>query len=96
MSAPMAEVWSPEFAARVRAWCDHVAALGVDVLVDAGLVGRGDFERARGIVAEEVFVRLCLHGYPPSPEAPERATDAEPLSRAGELREDPPADGSSS
>ena len=33
----MAEAWSPEFVARVREWCDHVAALGADVLADAGI-----------------------------------------------------------
>lgn len=73
----MTEAISPEFAARVRAWCDHVAALSIDVLVDAGLVGRGDFEHARRIVAEEVFVRLCLNDYPP---------------RAGVLRQDSDAE----
>jgi hypothetical protein len=64
----MAETWSPEFAARVRAWCDHVATLGVDALVDAGIVARADFERASSIVAGEAFARLCLHDYPPAPE----------------------------
>ena len=73
----MAAAWSPEFAARVREWCDHVAAMGVDVLADAGLVTHADFERARDIVAEEVFVRLCLHDYPPTPEPSGQAADAE-------------------
>ena len=62
-SVPMAEAWSPEFVARVREWCDDVAALGVDVLADAGLVSRADFERAADIVAEEVFVRLIQSKY---------------------------------
>ena len=66
----MADRWSDEFSTRVREWCDDVAALGVDVLADAGLVSRADFERAADIVAEEMFVRLCLLDYPPSPEAP--------------------------
>ena len=42
----MADRWSDEFSTRVREWCDDVAALGVDVLADAGLVSRADFERA--------------------------------------------------
>ncbi len=75
----MADRWSDEFSTRVREWCDAVATLGVNVLADAGLVSRADFERAAGIVAEEVFVRLCLLDYPPSPEAPGRAADAEPI-----------------
>jgi hypothetical protein len=29
---------------------------------------QGDFERAWSIIAEELFVRLCLHDYPPEPE----------------------------
>ncbi len=55
-----------------------MAALGVDVLADAGLVSRADFERAAGIVAEEVFVRLCLLDYPPSPQPPAYQRHAEP------------------
>ena len=48
---------------RVREWCDDVAALGVDVLADAGLVSRADFERTADIVAEEVFVCLIQSTY---------------------------------
>ena len=59
----MADRWSDEFSTRVREWCDDVAALGVDVLADAGLVSRADFERAADIVAEEVFVRLIQSKY---------------------------------
>jgi hypothetical protein len=49
----------------VRAWCDRVAALGVDALVDAGLVAKGEFKNAAAIAAEELFVRLGLDDYPP-------------------------------
>jgi len=76
----MVEPWSAEFSARVREWCDKLSVLGVDVLVDAGLVAKGDFERASGIVAEELFVRLCLHDYPPVPESLLKPPDAEPES----------------
>jgi hypothetical protein len=65
----MAEAWSPEFAARVRAWCGPVAALGVDELVGAGVVARAGFERASGIVTVAVFVCPDLHDYPPVPES---------------------------
>jgi hypothetical protein len=72
----MEEPWSDEFAARVRERCDAVSALGVDGLVDAGLVAKGEFERASSIVAEELFVRLCLHDYPPAPGSLDRAPDS--------------------
>jgi hypothetical protein len=49
-------------------WAASVAALAIDALVDAGLVSREQFEAARAIVAEEVFVRLCVNDYPPAVE----------------------------
>jgi hypothetical protein len=56
---------SPEFDAGTREWCAKVATLSVDVLV-----ARVDFELARSMVAEEVFVRPCLRDYPPAIEEP--------------------------
>jgi hypothetical protein len=64
----MVEEWSEQIDARVREWCEKVAVLGIDVLVDAGLVASADLKRASTIVAEELFVRLCLRDYPPVPE----------------------------
>lgn len=49
-----------------EAWAAKVAALAVDVLVDAGLVSREKFETAAAIVSEEILVRLCCDDYPPS------------------------------
>lgn len=49
----------------IRSWSEMVAGLGVDMLVDHGLIDRADFERAKTIVAEEIFVRLALGDYPP-------------------------------
>lgn len=54
-----------EFAVRVREWCNKVAELGVDEVVRAGLLPLVDFKRATDLVAEEIFVRLCLDDYPP-------------------------------
>ena len=51
--------------ATAEQWADSVAAIAVDALLDAGLVAREQFEAARAIVAEEVFVRLCVRDYPP-------------------------------
>ena len=62
----MAERWPDLFAARVREWCEGKAELVVDALVTAGLVPDGESEQAAGIVAEELFVRLCLLDYPPA------------------------------
>jgi len=61
----MAEQPADEFADRVRSWCEKVAELGVDALVDAGLVAKGEFKNAAAVVAEELFVRLSLGDYPP-------------------------------
>ena len=49
----------------VKSWCEKVAALGVDVLIDGELLKREDFERAKAIVAEEILVRLSMGDYPP-------------------------------
>jgi hypothetical protein len=46
-------------------WCLKVAGLGVDELVRAGLTPRSEFDRAKKMVAEEIFVRLCLNDLPP-------------------------------
>lgn len=46
------------------AWSKSVAALGVDALIDHGLIRREDFEKATAIIAEEIHVRLCVGDYP--------------------------------
>jgi uncharacterized protein YcsI (UPF0317 family) len=53
----------------VKSWCEGVAVLAVDVLLDADLVKREDFGRAVSIVAEEIPVRLALGDYPPPEES---------------------------
>jgi hypothetical protein len=47
-------------------WCRKVAGLGVESLVMAGLLPKAEYERAKEIVAEEIFVRMCLHDLPPA------------------------------
>ncbi len=49
----------------MESWSEKVAALGVDVLVDNGLIQKADFERATSIVAEEIRIRLAMGDYPP-------------------------------
>jgi hypothetical protein len=46
-------------------WTKSVAAFAVDALLDAGLVQREHFDVARDIVAEELYVWLCMEHYPP-------------------------------
>ena len=48
---------------------DQWSKLGVDMLVDRGMLKRTDFRRASEIVAEEIWVRLTMRDYPP-PEPP--------------------------
>ncbi len=47
-----------------KAWSRSVAALAVHELMAAKIVPQADAERAIGIVAEEIFVRLSLDDRP--------------------------------
>lgn len=49
----------------MESWSEKVAGLGVDMLVDNGLIQKADFELAKSIVAEEIRIRLALGDYPP-------------------------------
>jgi hypothetical protein len=46
-------------------WCLKIAGLAVDELAHASLMPSSDFERAKKIIAEEIYVRLCLNDVPP-------------------------------
>ena len=48
-----------------KSWSDRVAGIAVDALLTAKIVKKEDFERAVGIVSEEIYVRLCLEDMPP-------------------------------
>jgi predicted RNA-binding protein associated with RNAse of E/G family len=52
-------------ASDIQSWCESVAELGVDMLVDSGLIKKEDFAKATAIVAEEILVRLTMGDYPP-------------------------------
>ena len=54
----------------IQSWCESVAGLGVDMLVDSGLIKKEDFAKAAAIVANEILVRLAMGDYPPSDETP--------------------------
>jgi hypothetical protein len=48
-----------------ESWCKMVAGLGVDTLIDYGLIRAEDFDQATAIVAEEILLRLVIGDYPP-------------------------------
>ena len=54
---------SPEQA--LQAWCDNIAVLSADALVDGGVIRKDDLERAAEIISEEIWVRLLVNDYPP-------------------------------
>ena len=47
-------------------WAKSVAAMAADALLDYKLVARDQFEAVRDVIAEEIYVRLCLNDYPPA------------------------------
>ena len=49
----------------IDVWCNNMAALAVDVLLDCNLIKQENVEQAIGIVAEEILVRLAIGYYPP-------------------------------
>jgi hypothetical protein len=68
--------WSDRSSAGVKAWSDPIAALAADALVEARLVSRDDFDKVAAVIAEEVFVRLCLRDFPPGGESELPPSDA--------------------
>jgi hypothetical protein len=46
-------------------WSEDIASLIADALVDGKLLASEEMERAAGIIAKEVSVRLVLGDYPP-------------------------------
>lgn len=49
----------------IQTWCDSVAELIVDVMIDADLVKLEKFQDAASVISMELFVRLNLGDYPP-------------------------------
>ncbi len=49
----------------IQDWCDSVAEIIADAMVDAGLVQSAEFKVAVPVVAMELFVRLICGDYPP-------------------------------
>jgi len=49
----------------VKTWCDDIAILIADALVDSGHISKDDLSAVSNIVSEELFVRLVLNDYPP-------------------------------
>ena len=55
----------PEKNEDIEIWCNRVAALGVDVLLDCKLIKEEDVKQAIDIVAEEILVRFSIGDCPP-------------------------------
>ncbi|MEN7343550.1 MAG: hypothetical protein AAAFM81_11425 [Pseudomonadota bacterium] len=53
---------------RDQEWARSIAELVADSLIDAKLVSEGNFEKARDVVQEEIFVRLVLGDRPSVPD----------------------------
>ena len=50
---------------QIKAWADSLAGLGVDVLLDRGLIKSDGFEEAVAVVSEEIYIRLVMGDRPP-------------------------------
>ena len=50
---------------KVSSWCDGVASLVVDAMVDAEFIKTEDIKKAIAVASEEIHVRLALDDYPP-------------------------------
>jgi hypothetical protein len=46
------------------AWSHRIAGLTTATLVAAGVMPEADIERVKGIIAEEIYVRLCAKDRP--------------------------------
>ena len=49
----------------LQMWCDNIAGLVADALVDGGMVQHSDFKQAAEIISEEIWIRLLTNDYPP-------------------------------
>jgi hypothetical protein len=50
---------------KLLTWCEKVASLGVDMLLENNLVKRDDFDLAVTLVAEEIRIRILIGDRPP-------------------------------
>lgn len=50
----------------ISKWCDNIASIVADALVDAGLIPPENFDKAVAVTSEEIYVRVfCLNDFPP-------------------------------
>ena len=47
-------------------WCDQIAGIIVDAMLDAKLIEKEIFDEAVDVASLELFVRLTCGDYPPS------------------------------
>lgn len=48
---------------KYRSWCEKVAELAADALVDKNCITKPNFNASTAIIAEEIFVRLISGDY---------------------------------
>jgi len=51
--------------AKLEEWCEGVAQIVVDALIEAKLIDPLQFDKAAEIVTEEITMRLTIGDYPP-------------------------------
>jgi hypothetical protein len=52
--------------AKLQAWCEKVASLGSDMLVERGIIKREVVAIAAQLIAEEIRIRIVMGDKPPS------------------------------
>lgn len=65
MNQPSDPLSLPDGEQSLQAWCDSIARLVADALVDGGMVQHSDFKQAAEIISEEIWIRLLINDYPP-------------------------------
>lgn len=54
----------------VEEWCESIAMLIIDALVDEAIIKKEDFDKAAAIASEEILIRLNLEDFPQSNNLP--------------------------
>lgn len=50
----------------LQEWCDKVATLGVNMLLENGIINREAFDIAVKLVSEEIRIRILMRDRPPN------------------------------
>jgi len=51
---------------KISNWCDSIASIATDALVDDDLIKPENFDKAVAVISEEIYIRVfCLNDFPP-------------------------------